>query len=50
MAKFDGIIMADLLEVQDPDKDGGVTLVFSDSKFLHIKIVNGKLLTESVPE
>ena len=50
MAKFDGIRMADLLEVQDPDKDGGVTLVFSDSKFLHIKIVNGKLLTESVPE
>ena len=50
MTKFDGIRMADLLEVQDPDKDGGVTLVFSDSKFLHIKIVNGKLLTESVPE
>ena len=50
MAKYDGIRMADLLEVQDPDKDGGVTLVFSDSKFLHIKIVNGKLLTESVPE
>ena len=30
MTKFDGIRMADLLEVQDPDKDGGVTLVFSD--------------------
>ena len=50
MTKFDGIRMTDLLEVQDPDKDGGITLVFKDSKFLHIKIVDGKLVTESVPE
>ncbi len=50
MAKFDGIRMADLLEVQDPDGDGGITLVFKDNKFLHIKIVDGKLVTESVPE
>ena len=50
MAKFDGIRMADLLEVKDPDKDGGITLVFKDNKFLHIKIVDGKLVTESVPE
>jgi len=27
MVKFDGIRMADLVEVQDPDKDGGITLV-----------------------
>ena len=38
MAKFDSIRMADLTEVQDPDKDGGITLVFKDNKFLHIKI------------
>ena len=50
MTKFDGIRMADLLEVQDPDKDGGITLVFKDDKLLHIKIVDGKLVTESVPE
>ncbi len=50
MAKFDGIRTADLLEVQDPDKDGGITLVFKDNKFLHIKTVDGKLVTESVPE
>ena len=50
MTKFDGIRMADLLEVKDPDKDGGITLVFKDNKFLHIKIVDGKLVTESVPE
>ena len=50
MVKFDGIRMADLVEVQDPDKDGGITLVFKEDKFLHIKIVDGKIVTESVPE
>ena len=49
LTKFDGIRMADLVEVQDPDKDGGITLVFNDNKFLHIKIVDGKIVTESVP-
>ena len=50
MAKFDAIRMVDLTEVQDPDKDGGITLVFKDNKFLHIKIEDGKLVTESIPE
>ena len=50
MAKFDGIRMGDLVEVQDPDKDGGITLVFKEDKFLHIKLVDGKIVTESVPE
>ena len=50
MAKFDSIRMADLTEVQDPDKDGGITLVFKDNKFLHIKIEDGNLVTESIPE
>ena len=50
MVKFDGIRMADLVEVQDPDKDGGITLVFKEDKFLHIKIEDGKIVTESVPE
>ena len=50
MVKFDGIRMADLVEVQDPDKDGGITLVFKEDKFLHIKLVDGKIVTESVPE
>ncbi|SVC04945.1 uncharacterized protein METZ01_LOCUS257799 [marine metagenome] len=50
MAKFDGIRMADLVEVQDPDKDGGITLVFKEDKFLHVKLVDGKIVTESVPE
>ena len=50
MVKFDGIRMADLVEVQDPDKDGGITLVFKEDKFLHVKVGDGKIVTESVPE
>ena len=50
MAKFVGIRMADLVEVKDPDKDGGITLVFKENKFLHVKVVDGKIVTESVPE
>jgi len=50
MVKFDGIRMADLVEVQDPDKDGGITLVFKEDKLLRIKVVDGKIVTESVPE
>ena len=50
MVKFDGIRMADLLEVKDTDENGGITLVFKDNKFLYIKIVDGKIVTESVPE
>jgi hypothetical protein len=50
MAKFDGIRMGDLVEVQDPDEDGGITLVFKDDKFLHVKVVDGKIVTKSVPE
>ena len=50
MTKFDGIRMADLVEVQDPDKDGGITLVFKEDKLLHVKVVDGKIVTESIPE
>jgi|TARA_B100000953_G_C17664087_1_gene306365 hypothetical protein len=50
MAKFDGIKLADLVEVQDPGKDGGITLVFKENKFLHVKLVDGKIVTESIPE
>ena len=50
MAKFDGIRMQDLIEVQDPDEEGGLTLVFKDDIRLKIKIVDGKLVSESIPE
>ena len=50
MAKFDGIRMQELIEVQDPDKDGGITLVFQDNRLLRIRVKDGKLETVSVPE
>ena len=50
MAKFDGIRLPDLIEVNDPDEDGGLTLVFNDNRFLKIKVVDGKLVSESIPE
>jgi len=50
MAKFDGVRMQDLVEVQDPDAEGGLTLVFKDDIRLKIKIVDGKLTSESIPE
>ena len=50
MVKFDGIRNEDLIEVKDPDDEGGITLIFKDNKLLKIKIVDGKLVTESIPE
>jgi len=50
MAKFDGIRMQDLIEVKDPDEEGGLTLVFKDDIRLKIKIIDGKLVSESIPE
>ena len=50
MAKFDGIRMQDLIKVEDPDSEGGLTLVFKDNRYLKIRIVDGKLVSESIPE
>jgi hypothetical protein len=50
MAKFDGVRMQDVVEVKDPDEDGGLTLVFKDDIRLKIKVVDGKLVSESIPE
>ncbi len=50
MAKFDGVRMQDLVEVKDPDEEGGMTLVFKDDIRLKIKVVDGKLVSESIPE
>ena len=50
MAKFDGVRMQDLVEVKDPDEDWGLTLVFKDDIRLKIKVVDGKLVSESIPE
>lgn len=50
MVKFDGIRMQDLVEVKDPDEEGGLTLVFKEDRLLKIKVVDGKLVSESTPE
>jgi hypothetical protein len=50
MAKFDSVRMQDLVEVKDPDDEGGLTLVFKDDIRLKIKVVDGKLVSESIPE
>jgi len=50
MAKFDSVRMQDLVEVKDPDEEGGLTLIFKDDIRLKIKVVDGKLVSESIPE
>ena len=46
MEKFEPIKMAELVKVEDPDSEGGMTMIFQDNKILKIKIVDGKLVSE----
>ena len=46
--KFDQIKMQELIKVEDPDADGGLTLIFQENKKLQIKIVDGKLVSEFI--
>jgi hypothetical protein len=46
MNKFEQIKMVELVKVEDPDYDGGITLVFQENKRLKIKVVNGKLVSQ----
>lgn len=48
MDKFEQIKMIELVKVEDPDTDGGITLVFQENKILKIKIVDGKLVSQFV--
>ena len=50
MAKYDGLLGQPILEVEDPDKEGGITFILKDNRFLFIKAVNGKIETISIPE
>ena len=50
MAKYDGLLGQPLLEVEEPDKEGGVTLIFKDNRFMFIKLEDGKLSIISIPE
>ena len=46
MGKFDQIKMLELVKVEDPDPEGGLTLIFQENKKLQIKIVDGKLVSD----
>ena len=48
MAKFDGIVGKALLA--EEEKESELTLVFADNRYLFVKLENGKLRSESVPE
>jgi hypothetical protein len=48
MVKFDGILGKALLTVEE--KEDELTLVFADNRFLFVKLENGKLRSDSVPE
>jgi hypothetical protein len=48
MGKFDPIKMVELVKVEDPDSEGGLTLIFQDNKILKIKVVDGKLVSEFI--
>ncbi|MEE8383722.1 MAG: hypothetical protein V3R39_02110 [Nitrosopumilus sp.] len=48
MGKYDPIRMVELVKVEDPDSEGGLTLIFQDNKTLKIKVVDGKLVSEFV--
>jgi len=50
MVKYDGLLGQALLEVEEPDKEGGITLIFKDNRYLFIKAVDGKIETISIPE
>ncbi len=40
--------MVELVKIEDPDSEGGLTLIFQDNKTLKIKVVDGKLVSEFV--
>ena len=50
MGKFDDLRMLELVKIEDPDKEGGVTFIMKDNRFLFIKVVDGKIETVSIPE
>ncbi len=47
MAKFDAVRMKDLVKVDDPDPDGGITLTFTDNVVVKIRVgPDGKLASD----
>ena len=48
MEKFDQIKMLELVKVEDPDSQGGMTLIFQENKKLQIKVIDGKIVSEFI--
>jgi hypothetical protein len=48
MPKFDGIKGQELLDVEESPNE--ITLIFKDNRYLFVKIANGQLICDSVPE
>ena len=46
LGKFDQLKMIELVKVEDPDSEGGLTLEFQENIKLKIKVVDGKLVSE----
>jgi hypothetical protein len=48
MAKFDGVKGQELLDVEE--NKGELTLIFKDNRYLFVKVQNGELIVDAVPE
>ncbi|MCS6768694.1 MAG: hypothetical protein RMJ59_07265 [Candidatus Nitrosocaldus sp.] len=48
MAKYDGIRGQELMDVEE--KDNELILIFKDNRYLFVRVDNGRLVAESVPE
>lgn len=48
MPKFDGIKGQELLDVEEGNNE--ITLIFKDNRFLFVKVEEGRLVCDSVPE
>ncbi len=46
MGKYDDLRMLELVKIEDPDSEGGITLILQDNKSVKIKVVDGKLVSE----
>jgi len=48
VAKYDGVIGQDILTITEGENE--LIIILRDNRYLFVKVINGKLVTESVPE
>jgi hypothetical protein len=48
MTKFESVIGQEILEVDE--KENELTIIIRDNRYLFIKVVDGRLAVDSVPE